>query len=339
MFLTKPSLANLERALEDKAEGYQDLTVNPEYLDAVETAEGTVFDVNHPDIPEKKIVTFSDSALGQLLNKIGIPIAFWKKCPSHLQVPNFSHFNMEYEKDYLMRFNHHPQKNHIRAVLSDRYSVIDDLDLFKILFDVLRDRTDISYRLMSWDDRITQLSIDFNDCTGEHDGRTYTAGLSITNSETGHSSVWVEPVVHTGDISFYNRRVLKGQGCDCRVVHRGTLAEGRIQPMVEKAKEIAQVGVVQLAEAFQTTISRDHALRAIDSIDSLPSRFVAILEEEWAEEQEIIKGEAARRVLLFAKELPLFQRISVQQAAGRITGLFSGYKQRFADLAKEISDD
>lgn len=341
MLITNPTIERLKKAFREKAEGYQDLTVNPSHLDAVETEKGTVFDLEMTETAfghDKHSIQFSELALGQLLNRVGIPILFWNRCPSYLQVENFSFFNEEYEKEYLFRLDHKTTKNHVRAVLSDLYGIIDDTDLFNIVFNAVKHRRDISYRWLQWDERITQLSINFLDCMGEHNGHKYTAGLTITNSETGHSSVWIEPVVHCQGYSFYNRRVLKRQGVDCRIVHRGTLAPQRIKPMVEKAKEVAQVGIIQLVEAFQIPISRDHALRSVEAIDALPSRFVSILEEEWRDQEEVIKAEAARRVIEFAQELPLFQRITVEQQAGSLVGLFSNYKSRFTEIMKEISE-
>jgi len=340
MLITNPTMERLQKAFREKAEGHQDLTVSPFQLDAVETEKGTAFDLEMTETAfghEKQPIQFSDSALGQLLNRVGIPILFWNRCPSHLHVANFEYFNQKYEKEYLFRLDHGAGKNHVRAVLSDQYSVIDDIDLFKIVFNALMNREDINYRCLQWDDRITQLSINFTDCTKEYEGRKYTAGLAITNSETGHSSVWIEPVVYTRGLSFYNRKVLKKQDVDCRIVHRGVLAPERVRPMVEKAKEVAQVGLIQLIEAFQTPISCDHALRTIESIDALPSRFVQILEEEWRSQEEVIKAEAARRVIEFAQELPLFQRVTVEQQAGKMLGLFQGYKSRFQAIIQEIS--
>lgn len=341
MKITEPTLETLRSQFVAKASGNYDETVAPSdlHIDGDEKAQFSVHFEGTEELEASDIdADFSESALGQLLNKVQVPVQFYKRCPIDLQIANFRYFNSIYEKDYLFRFNDAVKKGHVRAVLSDRYSVIDDLDLFDIIFEVLQNRTDVSYRCLQYDDRITQLIINFNDCKGEYGGQEYTAGLSITNSETGHSSVWVEPIVHTRNCSFYNRRVLRSQGVDCRIVHRGKLASDRVRPMVEKAKEIAQVGIIQLAEAFESHITRDHALRSAAAIDALPSRFVQILEEEWAEQQEVIRAEAARRIVLFAQELPLFQRIQVEQAAGKILGLFKNYKARFSDLAREISN-
>lgn len=334
--LITPNLNELKEELNLKASGMRDAVFQPSDL-RVEWNKSTI--KYFSKAMEDQLLNFSDSAFGQYLNRIGVPVAFYRRCPHRIQGDIFTHFNQKYDKGYFFRFDDRSGKNHVRAVLSEGYSVIDDKDLFDIIFEVLQGREDVSYRVFRYDDRITQLMIDFHDCTGVHNGTTYVAGLCITNSETGHSSVWIEPVVHIPQVTFHNRRVLKGQGVDCRIVHRGKLARERVGPMVEKAKEVAQVGITQLAEAFGTTVTRDHALRFAESVDAFPSRFVQLLEEEWGEDERIIKAEAARRMILLAQELPLFQRISVEQSAGKMLGLFKNYKSRFSDLAQEIQEN
>jgi len=338
--LVRPVLEGLHQTLRAKAEGYEDKIVNP--------AKVIGWDKNYSYRNEKEgshEVHFSHSALSQMLNRLRIPVTFYRRNPYEIQNTLFNHWRNFHKtaggnkKNVMFRFNHAVEPNHVRAVLSDVYGKMDDLDLFKVLLEVMDERQDISYRLLEYDAHITQLFIDFNDCQGVHNGTTYTAGLCVTNSETGHSAVWIEPVVHALHCSYFNRRTLRQQGVDCRIVHRGKLAQKRVQPMVEKAKEIAQVGITQLAESFQSRFSRDAAIRMAQNMEALPSRFVQLLEEEWSQEEDLIRAEAARRILLLAQELPLFQRIQIQQDTGKMLGLFTNYKDRFSDLASEINDE
>lgn len=292
-----------------------------------------------------KRVSFTSSAMSQLLNKIHVPSMFYDRCPSWLKAENFNYFNDQHQNNYLLRMD--PQEDpadvvgseDVRAVLSDAYGIIDDEFLFPEIFKALEDRKDIGLRLFQHDDRLTQLVINFSDATGIHYHQEYTAGLVITNSETGHSSVWIEPVVHIPSATFVSRHLLKKQGLDCRIIHRGKFPAERVASMVAQAKEIAQVGIVQLAEAFETSVSSSHAISFVKSIDALPNRFAAILEEEWANEERIIKAEAARRVILLAQELPLFNRIQVEQCAGTFIGLFDNYKERMAAVLQEIENE
>jgi hypothetical protein len=281
-------------------------------------------------------VEFLDSALGQFLTKVRIPAPFYRRCPPWLKVQNINHFNSTHKYDYLFRME---PTHEVRAALSDSYGIIDDKDLFPLLFNSLQDRTDVALRVFRHDSHITQLHIDFTDARGMHNEQEYVAGLVVTNSETGHSAVWIEPVVHTPTCSFVSRRLLKRQGVDCRIIHRGHFPEEKVAPLIDQAKEIAQVGVTQLAEAFQQRMPTERVITFARNMDNFPNRFVQILEEEWDNEERVVKAEAARRMILLAQELPLFQRIQVEQEAGTFIGLFDNYKSRFSDIMEEINND
>lgn len=314
------------------AEGRYDLTVEPKDFRAdMAMMSGPL----HYYVGDKE-VAFTDSALGQFLNKVQIPKLFYQRCPDYLKLMNITHFNSVHRFNYLFRME---EDSTVRAALSDSYGIIDDKDLFPILFDILNSREDVVLRRFEQDSFITQLAVDFADCRGEHNGTEYVAGLLVTNSETGHSAVWVEPIVHIPNCSFVSRRLLKRQGVDCRIIHRGNFPRERVAPLITQAKEIAQIGITQLAEAFQQPIQTERAINFARNMDSFPNRFVQILEEEWAEEENLIKAEAARRMLLLAQELPLFQRIQVEQDTGKFIGLFDNYKSRFSDIMEEINND
>ena len=281
-------------------------------------------------------IGFSQSAIGQLLIKIKIPAAFYNRCPAWLKIHNLTYFNNQHKNNYLFRME--PDHN-ARATLSDSYGVIDDKDLFPLLFENLANRSDIALRKFQQDPYITQLAIDFTDAVGEYNGEAYCAGLLITNSETGHSAVWIEPVVHIPSCSFVGRNVLKRQGIDCRIIHRGQFPAERVLSLINQAKDAAQVGIVQLAEAFNKTIDTKQAITFARNVENLPNRFVQILEEEWENQHRIARAEAARRIINLAQELPLFQRIQVEQKAGDFIGLFDHYQSRFSEIIKEIQND
>lgn len=333
MKLYKPDQEAINNMLEHKRNVMVDQNIKAEKIECMKWGSNVLYPIKDTE----RELQFSDSAMGQILNRIKVPKLFYDRCPPALKEDIFNHFNAQREDDtYFVRFNKDKGEEYVRAVLSDKYGVHDDNDLFPILFDVLKDRNDVAYRIFVYDDHITQLALDFVDATGVHNDQKYTAGLVVTNSETGHSSIWVEPVVHTNTCTFYNRRSLSRQGVRCKVVHRGDVNGDRIRPMVEQAKEIAQIGVTQLAEAFTTRVKKDYALSFAKAIDAFPKRYFDILQEEWDKETDIIKAEAARRIILLAQELPLFQRIAVEQDCGKLIGLFDSYKSRFDDLMLEV---
>lgn len=282
---------------------------------------------------------FSYSALNQILNKIKIPAIFYRKCTIDLQRNIFNHFKKSNNTNCLFRMDPRNgyEGEYVRAVLSNKYGIIDDTQLFPIVLDMLNeDKNDISYRSFKWDNSISQLSIVFNSITAKYDNRSYTAGIKITNSETGFSSVWVEPVVFLPRYNVVNRQALQSQGLDARIIHRGELNETRLQQMISRCKEISQVGILQIAESWTTEVVKDDALKFIKEVDSLPIRFHNMLEEEWKSKDTLMQAQVTERIIQLAQRLPLFQRIQAEQEAGRFIGLFNSYQQRIDDMMNEI---
>lgn len=282
---------------------------------------------------EEAFRIFTQSAMSQLLNRLGMSVRQYNRSPDWLKAHNFNYFSKQHDKKLKFRMNNESQ---CRAVLSESYGIIDDIILFPILFDILKDRSDLVINKFHFDDYITQLYLSLSDATGEHNGQTYTAGLLVTNSETAHSSVWIEPVVHLGQYAFLNRRSVRKQGVDCRIIHRGSIDPGRVKKMVERNSEVAQVGVVQLAELFQRHVPVSTVLSYVKNNNELPSRWEAMLEEIWSKEETVARAEAARQILVLAEGLPLFQRIQAEQAAGGFINLFDQFEDRMDAILAEI---
>jgi 1-aminocyclopropane-1-carboxylate deaminase/D-cysteine desulfhydrase-like pyridoxal-dependent ACC family enzyme len=145
-------------------------------------------------------------------------------------------------------------------------------------------------------------------------------------------------VVSTNTLSFQNRATLQKQGVKCRFVHRGVPKLQEVKEMITRAKDIAQVGIVQLLEAQQQIINKDYALAFTKNIEALPKRIYDILEEEWEEVAELNRLQVASRILVLAQELPLFQRITVEQAACGITKVFDNFQSRMMEIAQAMAN-
>jgi hypothetical protein len=341
--LIKPTIADVLDNITSESVNHRDVIASPKDLNA------TIVNYDnrlHFTINEEKVV-FKDVALGQLLTKLQISQRFYNRCNNWIKKENVKYFNALHKNNYLFRMK---KNNYIRATLSDSYGIIDNKDLFPVFFKELENRDDIVLSLFQYDDHITRLYIHFTDTEVEYSDKKYVGGLLVTNSETGHSSVWVEPVVSmleskfftsTGlaTCSFTGRRLLKKQGVYCRIIHRGRFPHERIQSLVVQAKEIAQVGIIQLVEAFENSVSKEHAIKFINETDSFPNRFAQILESQWKEERRIAQAEVAYKMITLARGLPLFQQIQVEQAAGAFIGLFDNYKARFTNIMKDINNE
>ena len=295
-------------------------------------------------------IVFTRSAISQLLTKLKIRTDFYDRCPGYLQQQIFNWFTDQYgEKEYLLRFDpgfditqeeNTSKDRNIRAVLTNRYGITDDNQLFPLVFDSLKDQN-IEWRSFRYDDKISQLYVNFPEATTVHGDQAYRGGLVITNSETGHSSTWIEPIVNAFGVQYMNRATLQSQGVRCRFVHRGagftTEHTNELRNMILAAKDISQVGIIQMIEASQQIITKDHALAFARSINGLPSRFLDTLEEEWEHEAEVNRAAAAQKILVAARELPLFQRIQVEQATGQLVKVFDNYQARMQGILEELN--
>ena len=125
----------------------------------------------------------------------------------------------------------------LRAYLGSKYEPHDD-DV--VMSTVLTALEGMNFECLSYprDDHISQLTIRFNEIGVVHNDRNYWAGLRITNSESGQSAVWIEPVVITNAYTLANRRVLLDQKADIRTVHRTEFSTERVQRQVQFAKDL-----------------------------------------------------------------------------------------------------
>ena len=348
MILQRPSQEDILNVITDRKEHCYDKHVEASELYAAVVGKDAIeYCQDFEGILQAKYL-FSQSAMTQLLNRKNVPVLFYNRCPTNLKKDIFNHFVGQSKSTHLFRMIDNgpvlapPEEiveQNVRACLTDHYGIVDDHQVFPVVFEVLADQKNWSIREFVQDEQVTRMLIHFNDATAHFKDIDHTAGLWITNSETGHSAVWIEPVVSIPGCVFANRQVLRNQNVDIRIVHRGEVDHNRVRSMVAAAKDVAQVGLVQVMEAWEDKIASAHALRFAKSIDSFPKRMYDILEEEWADEIELAKAAVAQRIMSLAAEMPLFQRIQVEQSASKVIGLFNNYKVRMAAIVEEINED
>jgi hypothetical protein len=220
--------------------------------------------------------------------------------------------------------------------MSDGYTLMDDDQLYPVVTEALAAENITNYSVLEYDDHITRLMIKFNDAQGMFQNMEHTAGMVITNSETGHSAVWIEPAVFAGGYSWMNHNALRQQDMKCRLIHRGEISTDKIREMIKQAKEISQVGIVQLAEAWTERVTGPQAVALVKSFDVMPVRLQSIFEEQMEHIVDIEKANVAQQILKLAQELPLFARISIEQGCGQFLDLFSNFQQRMIDIQNEM---
>ena len=318
---------------------------------------------------------FSRHALNQLLARVQLSTHYWNRLNGwnahELMVDNFNFCNettaneisrqrRSNDPSYLFRLNsasaiaHRDADNEedddeeeiqlnlttpVRAVLSRYYTTFDDSELFPMLMDQLDEEDNVSYSLYEYDDHITRLHIKLIDTEREYNNVTYSAGMVITNSEVGSSSIWVEPVVYRNGSIYANRNILGKQNLQMKIVHRGDIDRDRVLTMFEECGNIAQVGIVQLVEAFQQKIEPAHAVTLMQNIVDFPNRMALILGEEWEHEEDLKRADVAAAILDMAQTLPLFQKAKIEQAAGKIVGLFEDYSTRMNQILDDLNDE
>lgn len=278
-------------------------------------------------------LNYTDPAFTQLLNRHKVPTIFYDRCTPSLKEFIFDEHVSKKDHQLLLRFT---GKGQVRAVLSDKYGIIDNQEVFPTVMDALEETAVINS--FTQDDYLSRMIVTFPDATSHFMGVTHEAGLLVTNSETGHSSVWIEPAVFVASNVFVNRAAIKKQDVDCRIVHRGEVDQQRLKDMITNMKRIAQVGVVQVCENWTERVDAAKALDFVRNIDSFPKRMYDILEAEWKDQEDMCKAQVAQRVLDSVQHLPIFQRSRTEQAVGPFLGLFKGFESRINALLEAMED-
>jgi hypothetical protein len=338
----------------------------------------TSVEFQYPGIGWLGLADFNNHSFSQLLTRVQLSISYWRRLSlwdaNQLMVDNFNFCNeatansisnqkRSNDPSYLFRLNLRAPiaspsieedeeeeeedeqylaeaiETPVRAVLSGSYSVFDDSELFPMLMDQLDEDEDITYLSYQYDDHISRLHIKFESTETTYKEIKYSAGMVVTNSEVGSSSIWIEPVVFRGDAVYANRNTLSKQRVQMKIVHRGDINRERVATIFSECANIAQVGIVQVVEAFQATINPHHALTMIQNVPEFPNRMCQILFDDWEHEENLRKADVAQAILDMAQELPLFQRAKVEQVAGQIIGLFDNYNSRIIQIAGDLDEE
>jgi hypothetical protein len=281
-------------------------------------------------IPEKAEVYPDTSALSQLLTRNEVTVSFFNKCSNNLKGQILKEFVDG--KTYFIRAT---TSNGCRAVMSTSYNPMDDHQLYPIVLDELAEEDIFNHKFFEQDGHITKLTTAIND---ENTQLPYYASITTTNSETGHSSVWIEPSVIIKDLNLQLANRTAVRDMISRFIHRGSITEDKIKKAIKAAKKIAQVGVIQLMEAEREVVDPTEVVEFMEAMDFFPKRFSLIVEEEIKDDKQLFRMAAVKKILIQAKELPLIQQIAVEQSAGKFLKLFDNFDKRLKLLEQEVSD-
>jgi hypothetical protein len=320
--MINPTNEQVLDTINTKADTYEDIVTNSNELfyycnDNTFDAKGYIYEG-------------ADSALSQFLNRLGIPILFFKRCPVTLQQEIIDQFNRD--KEFLLRGINRGTGLFCRAVLSPSFSrERDDKHIFPVILDGLSEIRGIENKLFTWDDNISELRVSYPNTLVKHDNNDIEACVSIINSETGHSSIWIEPSIVVGGYEFKN---VQGENPGItRIRHYGDTPKAAvIKQAVQELNNIAQVGILQYLRASTETVTSKEAIDFIESINNYPNRFKNILTEELEKQERVSKTEVLKQVLSAAKDLPILQTLTIKRQVGRFIRLFENTQNDFLEL-------
>ena len=295
--------------------------------------EGTMtFEYGKPEQGHYSLIPMA-SAVGQYLQRIGVPGQFFGSCTAHLKQQILSEFHTN--RRFILRCYRTPSElgevKNCRAVLGPRYpTTLDNINAYPLVLDLLETDTSAQLHLFRQDIHITELLSMFGDTQVNHDGHNIQAGLSITNSETGHSSFWIEPCIKVNG-QFISSRASE------RIVHRGTLPlADSLSTKIAEMKTAAQVGIIQYLELGQEVIGKQEACDYVSNIVAMPKRLVNIIQNEWKDLERINKLNFMHRILQAASELPLILNLQVRRDIGDYSGIFTNTNNRMSRLAEQM---
>jgi hypothetical protein len=341
-----PTKAQVLEAIQLRAEGNYDVVVDCEQVQPVIEDTGRL-GFNFPNQLSLRYSRPSGSAELQYLSRIKVPGQFFHTCSPSLK----GHILEEKHKDRRFKFRMRRQiiksgvtqtldfgPDHIRAILGPQFPTDrDDLHLFPVALDAL-DQPNIQLMRFLMEEHTSELLVHFSDTSTSLDTHNVKGAISISNSETGHSSLWIEPVIQIFDGIWLGNRYGDGQSTGARWVHRGappTVEE--LREDIENAKRVAQVGIIQYLEAVNTRVTGGEAVKYLENLEVLPKRFSTIITNELKDEQFVLKSELLRRILLAANNLPLIQSLQVRRQVGSYMGIFQNTASRMASLANEVN--
>ena len=231
-------------------------------------------------------LALSPWAMGQACQKLGLPTAYFKRCPHHLQDENFNYWNQNHEvmrqftkadvdpdEEWFLR----AKGGMVRGVLSPRYSRLDNKQLMDTLFPMLRHR---NYKVGLIQLTGEALHLRLVDPTIARDvlpNDRLMVGIHIANSEVGLRAVTVDALVF---------RLICTNGLIHRVNHKSLLKQRHIhvkaqrfdlmlQTAIQEAVIVAAGFIEQMALAVKTPVpDPDKAIDHIAQMWNLPKSTV-----------------------------------------------------------------
>lgn len=287
-------------------------------------------------------------ATGQLCTRLGIPAPYFRRCPPELQDLQGNHWlrHGEHKPDekWLLR----AKDANLRAVLSERYSPLDNATLL----DELRPLIPAHYRV-DWfglsEESLHLRLVDPQRCREVLPDDALTVGIHLSNSEVGLRSVTVDALVYRLVCSNGLIRLVKGKSLmRQRHLHvSGIRFVGVLGEAIENALQESENFLEQLQEATKTPVLEiEEVMEKIAErwhlSDETQQLVKGALKREPANMQESLYG-LVNAFTSAAQTLPDDQRYDLEVLAGNlaahgVSAYAPGHKKRrgIADVADEL---
>lgn len=281
----------------------------------------------------------SEWAQTQLLSFLGIPVSYFKKCPTSLAESNANYWVNQYkDKSLLMRM----KQNTVIGFVSTRYNTnLDNIHTISFLMNRLNEH--IHSCFVQENDDISIFSI-INKSYNKYlslDGvdTDINAGLIISNSEVGRAALTIRPFVTLKmNEKIYNLVDRNGEGRSS-IRHNCLMDFSYLSMVIERAENVSQVGIAQVLRMSTLLIDPKRYIEALLRTSSyLPAK--KIKDEVLPAFENINRTNrlhVARCVLDVLNDLPLFQKYQAELDVGRSLNLFNSTQARLKSL--QISGD
>lgn len=206
-------------------------------------------------------VYLSPNALSQYLTRLQYPQGFYQRIPSRLNCLNVNWLvqNSSFQHEALFRIQ---DENIARALMTDLYQPVDNLDLLTLIEPYLGDGK------VRWhfDDQLTfHMSVSFPNYAEEiKTGDVIERGVHISNSEVGLRSITVAGYIYR--LICRNGAIGTGGGDSYRFRHVGSA--DRLHEKVQAAIESAKLEVERVVAQFKNalTVKIDEPFKLIENV-------------------------------------------------------------------------
>jgi len=274
-------------------------------------------DYNSGNIEGRKI-HLTQHALQQICSKVGIPMSYIMKCDPELRQHNMNHWMQKSTDNNLIRCILDNGSSRVRAVLSDKYTPVDDSFVVSSLNNAIENSNldaPAVTKIYSGDD---MLRLQITDGKKPVIGDT-TLGFFIGNSESGLSKIYVEMGLYT--YTCTNGLRIPKFAFDYNRKHIGNISYNLIQEnfhsqisgiMSNYSRMIAYMGIANQITVKRSVFSKyieDSKNFTIDFKDSMKTRIKSLPGDN-------VLWDYISQMTHQAQAYPEFQRMEIEKQAG-----------------------